>query len=62
MRFLVSVGRHIVLLKRKRIMTRNMFISLLMIFTQNENTVPVIGIIGAFPYELKVVMNINNRK
>lgn len=39
-----------------------MFISLLMIFTQNENTVPVIGIIGAFPYELKVVMNINNRK
>lgn len=45
---------------KKRRMTWNMYISLLMFFTQNENTAPVIEVIGAFPCELKAVMNINN--
>lgn len=40
----------------------DMFLSLLMFFTQNENTAPVIEVIGAFFSELKVVININNRK
>lgn len=47
---------------KKRRMTWNMYISLLMFFTQNENTAPVIDAIGAFPSELREVMNINNRK
>lgn len=38
------------------------YFSLLMFFTQNENTAPVIEGIGAFPSELKAVININNRK
>lgn len=32
-----------------------------MFFTQNESTAPLIEVIGAFPSELKAVMNINNR-
>lgn len=32
------------------------------VFTQNEKTLPVIENIGAFPDELKDVLNINNRK
>lgn len=43
-------------------MTWNMFISLLMFFTQNEKTAPVIDLIGVYPTELKKIMNFNNRK
>lgn len=43
-------------------MTWNMFISLLMFFTQNKKTAPVIELIGAYPSELKEIMNINNRR
>ena len=48
--------------KKKRKMTWNMFISLLMFFTQNEKTAPVIDLIGVYPTELKKIMNFNNRK
>lgn len=47
---------------KKRKMTWNMFISLLMFFTQNKKTAPVIELIGAYPSELKEIMNINNRR
>ena len=47
---------------KKRKMSWNVFLSLLMCFTQNAKTAPVIEAIGAFPEELKTVLNINNRK
>lgn len=47
---------------KKRKMTWNMFISLLMFFTQNKKTAPVIEMIGAFPDELKNMMNVNYRR
>lgn len=47
---------------KKRKMTWNMFISLLMFFTQNKKTEPVIEMIGAFPDELKNMMNVDYRR
>ena len=47
---------------KKRKMTWNMFISLLMFFTQNKKTAPVIEMIGAFPDELKNIMNVDYRR
>ena len=47
---------------RTRRMSWNVFLSLLMVFTQNEKTAPIIDSIGAFPDELKETLNINNRK
>lgn len=47
---------------KKRKMSWNVFLSLLMFFTQNESTAPIIDTIGAFPNELKETLNINNRK
>lgn len=47
---------------KKRKMSWNVFLSLLMCFTQNAKTAPVIEAIGAFPEELKTALNINNRK
>ena len=47
---------------KKRKMSWNVYLSLLMCFTQNEKTAPIIDSIGAFPDELKVTLNINNRK
>ena len=47
---------------KKRKMSWNVFLSLLMFFTQNESTAPIIATIGAFPDELKETLNINNRK
>ena len=47
---------------KKRKMSWSVFLSLLMCFTQNVKTAPVIEAIGAFPEELKTVLNINNRK
>ena len=47
---------------RTRKMSWNVFLSLLMVFTQNEKTAPIIETFGAFPEELKETLNINNRK
>lgn len=47
---------------KKRKMSWNVYLSLLMFFTQNEKTEPIIETIGAFPDELKAVLNTNNRK
>ncbi len=46
---------------KKRKMSWNVFLSLIMFFTNNEKTVPVIESIGAFPDELKETLNVNNR-
>lgn len=46
---------------KKRKMSWNVFLSLIMFFTNNEKTVPVIELIGAFPDELKESLNISNR-
>ena len=47
---------------KKRKMSWNVFLSLLMCFTQNEKTAPIIESIGAFPDELRETLNVNNRK
>ena len=47
---------------RKRKMSWTVYLSLLMFFTQNEKTEPIIETIGAFPDDLKAVLNTNNRK
>jgi len=46
---------------KKRKMSWNVFLSLLMFFTQNDVTAPIIDEIGAFPEELKQAMNVDNR-
>ncbi len=46
---------------QKRRMSWNVYLSLLMFFTHNEKTAPLISLIGAFPIELKEMFNINNR-
>lgn len=46
---------------KKRKMSWNVFLSLIMFFTNNEKTVPVIELIRAFPDELKESLNISNR-
>lgn len=46
---------------KKRKMSWNVFLSLIMFFTNNEKTAPVIESIGAFPEELREMLNINNR-
>lgn len=48
--------------RKKRDMSWNVYLSLLMFFTQNEKTAPIIDSIGAFPDDLKEVLNTNNRK
>lgn len=47
---------------KKRKMSWNVFLSLLMCFTQNEKIAPIIDSIGAFPDELRDILNVNNRK
>ena len=47
---------------RKRKMSWNVYLSLLMFFTQNEKTESIIETIGAFPDDLKAVLNTNNWK
>lgn len=47
---------------KKRKMSWNVYLSLLMCFTQNEKTAPIIEAIGAFPDELRETLNINNRR
>lgn len=46
---------------KKRKMSWNIYLSLIMFFIHNEKTAPVIEIIGAFPESLKESLNINNR-
>ena len=46
---------------KKRKMSWNVFLSLIMFFTNNDKTVPVIESIGAFPAELRDSLNISNR-
>lgn len=46
---------------RKRKMSWNVYLSLLMCFTQNEKTAPIIDMIGAFPEDLKNSLNISKR-
>lgn len=46
---------------KKRKMSWNVYLSLLMVFTQNEKTAPIIDRIGAFPDNLKSSMNISKR-
>ena len=46
---------------KKRKVSWNVFLSLIMFFTNNEKTAPVIESIGAFPEELREMLNINNR-
>ena len=46
---------------KKRRMSWNVFLSLIMFFTHNDKTAPIIESIGAFPDELKESLNINNR-
>ena len=46
--------------KRRR-MPWNIYLSLIMFFTHNEKTKPIVESIGAFPEELKDSFNISNR-
>ena len=46
---------------KKRKMSWNVFLSLIMFFTNNDKTVPVIESIGTFPDELRDSLNISNR-
>ena len=46
---------------RKRKMSWNIYLSLILFFTHSEKTEPVIDNIGAFPDKLKESLNINKR-
>lgn len=46
---------------KKKIMSWNVFLSLIMFFTNNDKTVHVVDSIGAFPDELKESLNVSNR-
>jgi len=46
---------------KKRKMSWNVFLSLIMFFTHNDKTAPIIESIGAFPDELRNTLNVNNR-
>ena len=46
---------------KKKKMSWNVFLSLIMFFTNNDKTVHVIDSIGAFPDELKESLNVSNR-
>ena len=46
---------------RKRKMSWNIYLSLIMFFIHNDKTAPIIETIGAFPENLKESLNINNR-
>ena len=46
---------------KKKKMSWSVFLSLLMFFTNNEKTAPIIRIAGAFPDDLKESLNISNR-
>ena len=46
---------------KKKKMSWSVFLSLLMLFTHNEKTAPIIRIAGAFPDDLQESLNISNR-
>jgi len=46
---------------KKKKMSWNVFLSMIMFFTNNDKTVHVIDAIGAFPDELKESLNVSNR-
>ena len=46
---------------KKKTMSWGVFMSLLMLFTNNDKTAPIIRITGAFPDDLKESLNISNR-
>ena len=46
---------------KKKKMSWSVFLSLLMLFTTNEKTAPIIRIAGAFPDDLIESLNISNR-
>ena len=46
---------------KKRRMSWNTFLSLIMFYSNNENTAPIIESIGAFPEDLKNAFNISKR-
>ena len=46
---------------KKKKMSWNVFLPLIMFFTNNEKTLPIIKRIGAFPEEFKDFLNISNR-
>lgn len=47
---------------KKRRMTWSSFISIVLFYEQNETTRPLIEGIGAYPEELRQVLNINKRE
>ena len=47
---------------RKRKMTWNTFLSIVLVFGYNEKTSDVLESCGAFPKELRDILNTNNRK
>ena len=57
----ISRPTYSVIETQKKRMSWNVYLSLLMFFTQNEKTVEIIHSIGAFPTELRELLNINNR-
>lgn len=46
---------------KKKKMSWNVFLALIMFYTNNEKTAPIIESIGAFPEGLKDTLNISNR-
>lgn len=57
----ISRPTYSVIEAKKRRMSWNVYLSLLMFFSQNEKTVKIVNSIGAFPTELRELLNINNR-
>ena len=47
---------------KKREMSWNTFLSMILFFSVNEKTAPIINSIGAFPNELKAILNVDNRE
>ena len=46
---------------KKRTMSWNIFLSLIMFYSNNEKTAPIIDSIGAFPETLKDAFNVSKR-
>ena len=46
---------------KKKKMSWSVFLALLMLFTNNEKTAPIIELIGAYPEELNDALNSSNR-
>ena len=55
-------GKLIQLETNKRKMSWNTFLSLLLVFGYNEKTATMLEMSGAFPVELKNILNVDRRK